>query len=35
MISMNYLESVEVLESLPPDVLEEVVMEVDGLEAVA
>ena len=32
---MNYLESVEVLESLPPDVLEEVVMEVDGLEAVA
>ena len=35
MISMNYLEAVEVLESLPPDVLEEVVMEVDGLEAVA
>lgn len=32
---MNYLEAVEVLESLPPDVLEEVVMEVDGLEAVA
>ena len=34
-LNHDYLETMEVLESLSPDVLELVVMEVDGLQAVA
>ena len=34
-LNHDYLETMKVLKSLSPDVLEEVVMEVDGLQAVA
>ena len=34
-LNHEYLKTMEVLKSLSPDVLEEVVMEVDGLQAVA